>query len=78
MPSYNIVHDLVRKALRDKPLPENFADLPERDRRPFIDHAAAEGGTPEALYAAVRAQQEQDFKEDGFDPVAIAKAVRSR
>lgn len=78
MPSYNIVTDLVRKALREKPLPDNFWDLPERDRRPFIDRAAADGGTPEALYAVVRDKQAADFAESGFDPVAIAKAVRSR
>jgi len=79
MPSYNIIDDLVRKALKDKPLPAEFADLPDRDQRPFIERAREEGTTPEALYALVRDKQIADLggTDENFDPVAIARAVRS-
>lgn len=81
MLNYNIVHDLVRKTLREKPLPEDINDLDEVARRRIEKQAYAAGSTPQALYAVIRAQQAEDLKdprEDGFDPAAIAKAARRR
>jgi len=77
---YNIVRDLVRKTLRDNPLPENFWDLPDRDQRPFLERANRDGVKPEDLYEVVKTQRAEDLKnsaDGGFDPAAIARAARS-
>lgn len=72
--TYNIT-DIVKKTLKSAPLPASYAELDEQSKRRIEREAAAKGTTPEALYAAIRAQSEQDAK-DGFDPAAIAAASR--
>ncbi|WP_346960755.1 hypothetical protein [uncultured Arthrobacter sp.] len=74
MASYNIT-DLVKTAQKDAPLPATFAELDEQTQRRLRREAEAKGITPEALYAAIRAQAEQDAATD-VDPEAIAKAAR--
>lgn len=80
MVSYNIVHDLVKKTLRNTPLPEDLNDLDEVSRRRIEERAHAQGVTPANLYEVIKTQQAEDLKEAGegdFDPVAIARAARS-
>lgn len=72
--TYNIA-GLVKTAQKDAPLPASFAELDEASKRRITREAEAKGITPEAMYAAIRAQAEQDAADD-FDPVAIAQAAR--
>ncbi|KUM37703.1 hypothetical protein [Arthrobacter sp. EPSL27] len=72
--SYNIT-DIVKTAQKSAPLPASYAELDEQTKRRIEREAEAKGTTPEALYAAIRAQAEHDAASD-FDPGAIAAAAR--
>lgn len=77
---YSIVADLVKKALRDKPLPAELADLDEVSRRRIEERAHTAGTTPAALYEVIKTQQANDLKEPAegeFDPTAIARRIKS-
>lgn len=74
--TYNVA-DLVKTAQRDAPLPENFHELDEQSKRRITREAETKGITPEAMYAAIRAQVQRDAADD-FDPGAIAAATRRR
>lgn len=75
MLSYYNITDIVKTAQKSAPLPANYNDLDQQNKRRIEREAQAKGTTPEALYAAIRAQAERDAA-DGFDAVAIAKAAR--
>lgn len=74
MPRYNITN-LVKNAIKNEPLPENYRELDQTTKRRLQREADAQGITPENLYDAIRAQASRDSGDD-FDPVAIAKAAR--
>ena len=74
MANYNLA-DIVKTAQKDAPLPASYGELDAQSKRKIEREAEAKGVMPEALYAAIRAQAEQEAASD-FDPRAIAAAAR--
>ena len=74
MANYNLA-ELVKTAQKDAPLPATYAELDAQSKRKIDREAEAKGLTPEAVYAAIKAQAEKDAA-DEFDPGAIAAATR--
>lgn len=74
MANYNL-SELVKTAQKDAPLPASYAELDAASKRRIEREAEAKGLTPEAVYAAIKAQAEKDAAED-FDPQSIADAAR--